>query len=302
MAMNGIDISNYQRGLDLSKVPCDFVICKATEGTSIIHNTCDPWIQQAKQLGKKWGFYHFAAGGDAIEEAEFFIRNTENYFGNGIPVLDYEMYGRKGTEWVQKWLDHVYSKTKVRCMVYCSRSVLKEDDWSKIAPNHALWVAQYPNSKPTGYQTEPWFPKGSIGAFTHVTMHQYASTGRLNGWNGNLDLDIAYLTPEAWDKIAQGDRKVTPKPTPAQPTTPTATTLDLVLKVMLGEYGNGEERKQKLGDRYQEVQDFINEIKTAPTEQLVQNVLNNKYGTGATRKTVLDDRYIEVQTAVNKSI
>ncbi len=34
MAMNGIDISNYQRGLDLAKVPCDFIICKATEGTN----------------------------------------------------------------------------------------------------------------------------------------------------------------------------------------------------------------------------------------------------------------------------
>ena len=27
MALNGIDISNYQRGLDLAQVPCDFVIC-----------------------------------------------------------------------------------------------------------------------------------------------------------------------------------------------------------------------------------------------------------------------------------
>ena len=62
MALSGIDISNYQRGLDLSKVPCDFAICKATEGTSIVHDTCDPWVQQAKELGKKWGFYHFAAG------------------------------------------------------------------------------------------------------------------------------------------------------------------------------------------------------------------------------------------------
>ena len=59
MALNGIDISNYQRGLDLAQVPCDFVICKATEGTTIVHNTCDPWIQQAIKLGKLWGFYHF---------------------------------------------------------------------------------------------------------------------------------------------------------------------------------------------------------------------------------------------------
>ena len=30
--MNGIDISIYQKSIDLSKVACDFVIVKATEG------------------------------------------------------------------------------------------------------------------------------------------------------------------------------------------------------------------------------------------------------------------------------
>ena len=33
MAMNGIDISNWQKGIDLAAVPCDFVIAKATQGT-----------------------------------------------------------------------------------------------------------------------------------------------------------------------------------------------------------------------------------------------------------------------------
>ena len=92
MALNGIDISNYQRGLDLAQVPCDFVICKATEGTTIVHNTCDPWIQQAIKLGKLWGFYHFMNGEDPIAQAKHFVASCRNYFGNGIPVLDYEMY------------------------------------------------------------------------------------------------------------------------------------------------------------------------------------------------------------------
>ena len=43
MALNGIDISNWQKGIDLSKVPCDFVICKATEGTGY------EWHQQSEQ-------------------------------------------------------------------------------------------------------------------------------------------------------------------------------------------------------------------------------------------------------------
>lgn len=303
MAMNGIDISNYQRGLDLAKVPCDFVICKATEGTYMVQATCDQWIQQAKRLGKKWGFYHFLAGGDPVAEAEFFVKNCKNYFGEGIPVLDYEMYGRKvGTAGAKKFLDRVYELTKVRCMVYTSRSVLTEENWSAIAPYHALWVAQYPDYNHTGYQAEPWFPKGSIGAFKFVTMHQYSSSGRLNGYNGNLDLDIAYLTPAGWDAIARGDRGATsnPTPTPPKPSAPSGSTLDLAAAVMRGDYGNGATRKQKLGSRYDEVQNFINHILTASTNTLAREVINGKYGNGGTRKTVLGNRYTEVQNAVNR--
>ena len=41
MALNGIDISNYQAGINLSVVPCDFVICKATEGTYYVNPDCN---------------------------------------------------------------------------------------------------------------------------------------------------------------------------------------------------------------------------------------------------------------------
>lgn len=33
MAMNGIDVSHWQAGIDLTKVPHDFAIVKATEGS-----------------------------------------------------------------------------------------------------------------------------------------------------------------------------------------------------------------------------------------------------------------------------
>ena len=35
--LNGIDISAWQRGIDTSAVPSDFVIIKATQGLSLIH-------------------------------------------------------------------------------------------------------------------------------------------------------------------------------------------------------------------------------------------------------------------------
>ena len=77
--MNGIDVSNYQRGLDLSKVDIDFVIIKATEGTSLVMDTCDGFYQQAKQLGIHRGIYHFARPeyNSAEAEAAYFLQHTQ---------------------------------------------------------------------------------------------------------------------------------------------------------------------------------------------------------------------------------
>lgn len=202
MPLNGIDISDYQRGLDLTKVPCDFIICKATEGVSIVHGCCDPWIQTAIRLGKLWGFYHFMDGNDPVAQADYFYRNCKNYFGHGIPVLDYESYGRIGTAGAKKFLDRIYGLTGVRCIVYMSRSVCVEEDWGQIAPNHALWVAQYANNSATGYQSAPWLQEGGFGAWNECAMHQYTCHGRLSGYPGDLDLDIAYITRDNWAKFA----------------------------------------------------------------------------------------------------
>lgn len=207
MALNGIDISDYQRGIDLARVPFDFMICKATEGTSIVHTTCDGFVQHCRKNGKLWGFYHFLNREDPVRQADYFVKNCQNYFGEGIPVLDFEMYGTvHGSAGAKRFLDRVYELTKVRCVVYMSRSVCTQFNWSAVAKNHALWVAQYANNNATGYQSDPWLPDGSFGAWSSPAMHQYTSHGRLSGYNGNLDLDIAWITREGWSKFAKGDR------------------------------------------------------------------------------------------------
>ena len=55
MSMNGIDISNWQKGIDLTKVPCDFVIIKATQGTDYVNPDYDRAYQQAKMQEKERG-------------------------------------------------------------------------------------------------------------------------------------------------------------------------------------------------------------------------------------------------------
>ena len=50
MTLNGIDISKWQSGINLSAVKADFVIVKATEGIGYVDKSCDGFFQKALSL------------------------------------------------------------------------------------------------------------------------------------------------------------------------------------------------------------------------------------------------------------
>lgn len=61
--LNGIDISNYQRGLDVRTIKADFVIVKASEGIGYEDPSCHTFAKAALSSKKKLGLYHFARPG-----------------------------------------------------------------------------------------------------------------------------------------------------------------------------------------------------------------------------------------------
>lgn len=306
MSMNGIDISGWQKGIDVASVPCDFVIIKATQGTSYINKDCDRAYQQAKAAGKLLGVYHYFSGGDPYEEAEFFVKNIEGYIREAILVLDWESGENskfnQGPSVAKPFLDKVTELTGVRPLIYMSKSVCRTWDWSSVAELYGLWVAQYANNNLTGYQDNPWTDKNGYGAWNGPAIYQYSSSGRLSGYNGNLDINIAYMDANAWKAYA-GAKESTSVPkseeTKPQQTTPSGSTLDLVYGVMLGKYGVDKERKDKLGTRYDEVQIMINHIANSSASVLADEVKKGTYGNNPVRKTVLGNRYDEVQKIIN---
>lgn len=80
MSMKGIDVSGWQKGIDLSKIDCDFVIVKATQGTGFTSEDYERQAKQAKSLGKKLGIYHYANGSGAKAEAEFFRKQSKTIY------------------------------------------------------------------------------------------------------------------------------------------------------------------------------------------------------------------------------
>ena len=90
MALNGIDVSNWQKGINLSSVPSDFVICKATQGTTYVSPDCARQVEQAAGAGKLIGTYHYISGSGAVAEADFYLDNIKNWIGKYMLCLDWE--------------------------------------------------------------------------------------------------------------------------------------------------------------------------------------------------------------------
>ena len=296
MALNGIDISNWQSGINLAVVPCDFVVIKATEGTGYVNPDYERAYRQAKTAGKCLGIYHYASGGNIQAEAEYFLKNAGSRVGEAMLVLDWEgrsnpAFGVNDREWVKAWCNYISTKTSVNPVVYVQQSMMSR---LQNIGNYGLWVAQYASMEPIGYQENPW----NEGAYACV-MRQYSSSGRLSGWSGNLDLNKFYGDRQAWSRYAGKGNQTTPEKPSEEEENQEGTTLDLVFRTMRGEFGNGEERKSWLGTRYEEVQNFINHIWATSTSNLVQEVLSGRYGNGDVRKTVLGSRYNDVQDQVN---
>lgn len=210
MALNGIDISNHQKGLNLASVPCDFVICKATEGTTFIDKYCDDFIRRALKLNKKIGVYHFASGKSSGKaEADFFLGNVQGYIGEAILILDWEADAvKKGTVYAKEFLDRVYEKTGIKAMLYSYNNCINTYDWSAVAnAGYTLWNAgYYAGKKEMGYNAKAPL-KGGTGAWSSCAIYQYTDSGKLNGWSGHLDLNVFYGSEKEWDAIAGNDKE-----------------------------------------------------------------------------------------------
>ena len=280
MTMNGIDISNWQRDINLSAVKADFVIVKATEGIGYVDKSCDMLFQKALSLGKKLGFYHFArptANNDPIREADFFYENCKGYFGKAIPILDWVAENKYNVAYAKAWLDRVYQRSGVKPVIYMSESVVNSYDWSSVAnADYGLWVAKYRDNA-TDYN----YNMANAGSRPHVKwwkfycMWQWTSTGRLNGYSGNLDCNVFYGDGTTWDKYA-GKSGTASKPAPAPAPAPARKSNEVIAQeVINGAWGNGEDRKKRLTDagyNYTVVQAIVNK-KIAARNQSVYYVV-----------------------------
>lgn len=281
-----IDVSEHQGTInwDAVKGHIDGAILQCGYGDNIASQDDKQWKRNADEctrLGIPFGVYIYSyatSDAQARSEAEHVLRLVNGYKLSYPIYLDLEQAGTE-TGAIQRAniFGDIIENAGYWCGVYANTNW-----WTNYLvglERFVKWVAQY-NSVCT-YQ----------GTYD---IWQYTSGGSVPGISGNVDMNHCYRDYPA--EITGGDIKPTP---PA--VAPSGSTLDLVVGVMQGKYGDGDARKNALGNRYNEVQNMINYTASASVDTLVKEVYAGKYGNGDTRKAALGNRYNEVQNRIDVS-
>lgn len=262
--LKGIDISHWQSTFN-NFDDVDFAIIKATEGVGYVDPACDTLYQRAKKAGKLLGVYHYArpdTGNSAISEADFFVENIKGYLNEAILVLDWEEGDLGNTTWAKSFLDRVKEKTGIKPLIYMSASPMNSYDWSPVAnADYGLWVANYGTNN--GQPQENVFDRYPVKYWPFYAIWQYTSKGKVNGYNGDVDLDLFNGDAEAWRKYANATSK------PVEPVKPIRKSNEEIADEIINDKNNQKwgttdttptrkERLEKAGYDYQTVQDIVN--------------------------------------------
>ena len=293
MALKGIDVSQWQGNIDWQKVKgagVQFAMLRAGYGRNNLDTKFHRNAKGAVAVGIPVGLYWFSYALNvemAKKEAQYAVELAKKYKITWPIAYDLEYdtvsYAAKNGVTITKSLAtqmaiafcEEIKRLGYIPMVYTNLDYLNRYfDRSKLP--YDLWYAQY----------------ASTASVADKEIWQYSSKGSVPGIAGNVDMNHGYK-----DYGNGGDSKPDPAPTPSP--APSGTTLNLAVAVMQGKYGAGQDRKNALGTRYQEVQDFINHIASASTDTLVAEVMQGKYGNGKTREIVLGGKYKAVQDKIN---
>lgn len=273
MVLRTIDVSGNQGLLNIAPIDCDAVIVKATGGDNFVNDCCDYVVQQCFKLNKPTGIYHFAHEygniNDPAKECDYFISNCSNYFGKVLVALDYEIainghnYTQQDVEWCKAFIQHFIQKTGIIPLLYISKSLISACDWTPVTSlNVGGWIAQYATNTSTGWTLDPWTDNKPFTPF-NLVLQQFSGHGRINGYNGDLDLSIFFGDRNTWNKYAQPVNKATQSQTQVSHTeksdnvTPNEYLTAFAKDVLSGKYGNGNARKDNI---YNAVQNKVNEL------------------------------------------
>ena len=297
----GIDISRWQKGFNLQNAineGFNTVILKAggADCGRYKDGQFDNFYVQAKSLNMPVGAYYFGQAfsvEQAIAEANHFISLLQ---GKDIKNVFYDVEAKmlnQGythlTNIIKAFCDTV-NKAGYVCGVYTSESHFN-NRFNDAELNYIHWVARYAKSAPklkSGRAVDIWQYGGEVNY-----LHSNKIAGTV------VDQDYIYMNFSNQNIV---DNNNIYKKSVSQ----------LAEEVLQGLYGNGEDRKRNLGDRYAEVQAEVDRILKAKSksikpkektiDELAIEVLAGVYGNGMERVLKLGTLYPKVQKRVDELI
>ena len=207
----GIDVSKHQAVIDWQRVKAsgiEFAIIRvgyrgSTSGTINEDAYFKANIEGALQNGIEVGVYFYSTSlneAEALEEAKFTVERIKGYDVTFPVVFDYEGYTNKNyrtygiskeqrTKNCKAFQDYVKAKGYT-CMIYGSKGHIRTK-FDLDALTDYLWVARYASNTKV-LDDAKYFP--DLGKYTdRIAMWQYTSIGRVEGINGNVDMDYMYI-------------------------------------------------------------------------------------------------------------
>lgn len=212
--MYGIDISNIQSKIDLSKGNYDFAIIKATEGINFVDKSFSRYAKELSQLNKLIGCYHFARPDlhSTVGQMEAEARNFTNAVATAgltkkaILVLDWERNGDGNPkELINAFCKFVHSILGYYPIIYCNSYFMSQSNLQEVLNKYKCWVAQWPCAYfgfTVGEKINENIPSTSD---IKPIIWQYTSKGTFPEYTGNVDLDYSILSVDDWRILAGED-------------------------------------------------------------------------------------------------
>ena len=306
--MKGLDISSHQNGINFNQIKdagVQFLILRAGFtgwGTGVNYNkdNCfENFYKQAKQVGIPAGAYWYSCANNyekGVAEAKFMYENCLKGKQFEFPIyidVEEDRHQKVGKTYVTSAIRgfcETLEKLGYYVGIYANLNYFNNYINTPSLYMYDKWLAYWKKDL-----NKPSFPYGDYG------LWQNSSDGYVAGQR--VDTNIAYKDYPAIIKNAKlngfTDNNVI------------VNELDkysdeqLAIMVWQGKFGNGEERKIQLGDRYNAVQNLVNQGagKLKSIDQIAKEVINGKWKNYPERKILLENagyNYNEVQKRVNE--
>lgn len=248
MVLHGFDCSSNNLNLDVSKVQAEFVAIKASEGNGYKSPSLE---SQASGAGTRLRvFFHWARpdlGNTPEAELDWFLSCVRPLLRQGdVLAIDWEepKADLSNVGWVDAFLTGAQAKCGGTPLIYAGNRGINAAGaaWAPVEARFPLWYPSYQKDEPiTGYHPELAGIRPPVEWASGLLIWQYTRRGRLPGYEGDLDLNVAYTTVDKLKSLGITlVPSIDPEPSPVPVPGKTFPTADQPIRDLVAYYTQGK--------------------------------------------------------------